>query len=1122
MRIDRFKSFKHINMEFKRGFNCIVGPNGSGKSNIIDALLFSLGESSLHRLRVDRLQYLIREGSSRGQASSAKAYVRLELDGDEKIEIVRGVRADGKTVYRLNGKRMTRQEVVEVLKRHLIHVDETSTITQGEINKIMEANAKQRRELIDIAAGIQEFEYKKKEAMQELEKVGVRISTAQAMLNERLAFLNELAKEKEAAENYMLMSKRLKSLNYSILVKRQKAAQLNLDAYSRELAKLDGEKKAVEAKLSEYSKRISELSEERQKISEMLASHASTQDSASKRFADVGNEISALEVKVGTCSATIADASKLVSSLKDEMKSTAEKIKANEAELASTRSLLSDLEAQAKRLSISGSVSGAEKRVKELDAAISSKEGELAELQKELTKLQTSKTLTDAKKEAASRELERLIGEIAKANELISELKGKAEAEKERKERAERKAGELQARQEELRNALDAADSEIISLKEQRAASHSRDSMLQSRLASAFSGHAGFFGTVAELCAYDAKYAEAIEAAAGSRFGYFVVESMEVANEMIQYLKKQNLGRATFVPLQELRVEPESKEKGLQALADLLDYDPKFSRVFAYIFSNTYLVRDVEEAKALGTGRHRYVTLSGETIERSGVLSGGSRPKTLPIAALERKLRELEESRARLFAEAKEADSKYYASRKEVAEADIEIASAKASMDEYASRMKEYVLQKAKLESELAESESEAKKALEGLTSSNERAARLLKELEAMKLERSRAYADSLEAARKGMRKEDADKLAELNKGIEAAKIRVAELQQANRMLAEAQQQKAKELSEKEELIETTKKLLGSYSKKMGELQKSKAEIEKLMKRSSASNREALERQDAIAKELERLIAEQTIQNGRAEMIAKQTGDIAANRAQTEMRIKDIAAELTAYDGAKPELLNEDIDVMDKEAQVLKAKIEALGSVNLKAPEAYEEKARSVSEASGKVKTLEEEKKAVIAMIEEIESKKLNAFVTTFNDVNKNFSKLYNYVYPGKARIELEDASKPLETGLVIKVEDPNFMGQSRGMSGGQKSLLSLMLLFAIHMCKPSSLYLFDEIDSALDKENSKRLSQLIKEMAREAQFIVVSHNDSLIVNADAAIGVAKNGVDSQVYGIEISNVANK
>ncbi|MDE1874278.1 MAG: chromosome segregation protein SMC [Candidatus Micrarchaeota archaeon] len=1121
MSIDRFKSFKHINVVFNRGFNCVVGPNGSGKSNIIDALLFSLGESSLHRLRVDRLQYLIREGSSRS-SSLAKAHVKLELDGDERMQIERGIRSDGKTVYRLNGKRMTRQEVLEVLKKHRLHVDETSTIAQGEINKIIEANARQRREFIDIAAGIQEFDYKKKEAMQELEKVGVRVSTAQAMLNERQAFLSELAKEKEAAENYMIMSKRLKSLNYSILLKRQKASQLNLDAYAKELAKLEGERKEVEAKLAEYSKKIAALSEERQKISDALTSNTSALDGVNKRLADVGNELSALEVKITTASATLEDTERLIAAIKDEIKATDEKIKANEAEVAGLRAKLSEAEAQAKRLGSPARAGESGKRVKELDAEISELEKGYSQAQERLARLQTERSLAEVKKGGVSKEIEKLDAEISAANSSVSELQAKIKEEKARKERAEKKTAELQARSDELRSAIAAADSEIISLKEQRAASGSRGGASQARLASAFSKHPGFFGTVAELCTYDGKYAEAVEAAAGSRFGYFVVESMDVANEMIQYLKKQNLGRATFVPLRELHVEQESKEKGLQALTDLLKYEAKFGKVFSYIFSNTYVVRDIDEAKSLGTGRHRYVTLSGETVERAGVLSGGSRSKTLPLAAIERKLRDAEEAKARVFAEVKDVDARHFASRKEAAEAEIEMGTASASVEEYGRRVKEYESRKAGLQSELSAGESGSKKALKEATSYESEVAGMAKELERKKQERSSAYTDSLEAAHKGMKKEDAEQLSRLGKEIEAAKVRIAEAQQANRMLAESRQAKAGELSGKTGLVEKTTKLSADYSKKKEELIKSRAEIESHMKKSSRSNREALERQDAIAKELEHLIAEQATQNAKSEGVAKQVSDVMVRRGQTEMRMNDIAAELTAYDSSKPEVLNEDVEKMEKDAQVLGAKIEALGNVNLKAPEAYDEKARSVSEATEKVNTLEGERKAVLSMIDEIESKKLNAFVSTFNEVSKNFSKLYNFIYPGKARIELEDQANPLETGLGIRVEDANFVGQSRGLSGGQKSLLSLMLLFAIHMCKPSSLYLFDEIDSALDKENSKKLSQLIKQMANDAQFVVVSHNDSLIVNADAALGVAKSSGDSQVYGIEISNVTKK
>ncbi|MCL5239481.1 MAG: chromosome segregation protein SMC [Candidatus Marsarchaeota archaeon] len=1122
MSIDKFKSFKHISVIFNKGFNCVVGPNGSGKSNIVDALLFSLGENSLRRLRVDRLQYLIREGSSRGSSSLSKAHVKIELDGDEKFEITRGIRADGKTVYRLNGKRMTRQDVIEVLKKHMVHIDETSTIAQGEINKIIEANAKQRREFIDIAAGIQEFEYKKKEAMSELEKVGVRVSTAQAMLNERLSFLNELAKEKDAAESYLTMSKRLKALNYSILIRKQKASQLSLDGYAKEIAKLEGEKKAVEAKLAEYSGKISALSEERQKISDMLTNNTSALDGVNKKLGYVSNELSALEVKMTNGTSTIEETEGQISALTAETKAAADQIRADAEEAAGIRSKLGELEAQAKKLGVSGGPGESGKRVKELDVSISALEKDFAQAQEKFSRLQTEKTLTDSKKVDAAGSVSKLAKQIEEEMAAAKEMEKKAQAEKSKKERAEKASVELQSRAEELRETLSGLDSQIITLKEQRAASHSRDGAMQGKLKAAFADSPGFFGTVADLCTYDGKNAEAVESAAGSRFNYFVVDSIETANEMIQYLRKQNLGRATFMPLRELRVETESKEKGLQHLTSLLKYDSKFAKVFEYIFSNTYLVNDVDEAKSIGIGRHRYVTASGELVERAGIVSGGSRAKVLSIASIEKKLKELESARTGAFSEARDIDSRHFNSRKEVAEADIAFAAANSSIQEYNTRIKELGRQKSEIESSLSASDKETVKAVSELESLGRKAAQLAKELEQKKQERSVAYNESLEAAQKGMSKEAADRLSSVNKEIEAAKIRLAEIQQQDKMLNGTSQQKGRELAERNSLLEKSRKAQAEYVKRKTELQKEQVQIESRMKKSSKSNKEALERQDSIAKELEKLITEQAGQNARSEGVEKQANDVRVRQGQVEMRLNDIAAELTAYGNAQPELLNEDVEKMEKESGVLATKIEALGNVNLKAPEAYDEKAQSVNEATVKVNTLEGEKKAVLAMIEEIDSKKLNAFITTFNEVSKNFSKLYNYIYPGKARIELDDVNNPLNTGLSIKIEDPNFVGHTRGLSGGQKSLISLMLLFSIHMCKPSSIYLFDEIDTALDKENSQKLSQLIKQMAKEAQFIVVSHNDSLIVNADVAVGVTKSGGDSQVYGIEISNVSKQ
>ena len=207
---------------------------------------------------------------------------------------------------------------------------------------------------------------------------------------------------------------------------------------------------------------------------------------------------------------------------------------------------------------------------------------------------------------------------------------------------------------------------------------------------------------------------------------------------------------------------------------------------------------------------------------------------------------------------------------------------------------------------------------------------------------------------------------------------------------------------------------------------------------------------------------------------------------------------------------------------MLGVKISELGNVNLKAPEIYEEKRKSVDEANEKVSTLEAERRAIISMMEEIDSKKMSAFVATFNEVNKNFSKLYTYIFPGAAHIEMENMEDMQNGGIEIKIESGKGFKRIGSMSGGERSLISLMLIFSIHMCKPSSIYLFDEIDAALDKENSKKLSQLIKELSKNAQFIVVSHNDSLIFNSDAAIGVVKTEDESKVVGLEVSKVRNE
>ena len=1127
--LDRFKSFKHVNLLLNRGFNCVVGPNGSGKSNICDAVLFGLGEGSLRRLRVNRLEYLINAGAARKKnAPLAKAYVRLEFGGDADISISRGVRSDGKTAYKLNGKRMTRSEVLEVLKSHNVHVDETSTISQGEINRLINLNAKERSELLELASGIKEFEFKKREAISELGKVEMKLGEANVILGERLGFLKELEKDKVAAESYIAMTKRLKVINYSIFTKRSASVQLAIGTYAKDAASFDAKKKEIEAQLSELNSRSAKLLDERQRLNKLLSESSAAAGDTNKRLEAIGGELSALDVRMQNGRKSVEDAERRLGEIAASVKEIDGKLYANDGEVSSFKRKIDTAESELKGVMASASKGDANAvdRVKEATDALRKLEDETAELQDAFTKLTMDLALLNSGREGAAKEIALLEEEAAAEKEKAADAKDALKGFKEEAARIEAQLEETVDRMNEVHAALSKADTEFLSLKEQRAAARPRDGAMQDRVRSAFSGKQGFYGTAAELCNYDGKYGLAVEAAAGSRLNYFVVESMSVANAVIDYLKKQNLGRATFIPLQELVTEERRKDGSMEAVVDLLKFEPKFERAFNYIFSDTYLVGGVDEAKRAGVGRHRYVTISGETVERSGVMSGGSASRSVSVAALEKRLADLEKARQALSSESAALEGAAFELRKELASADMNAGAHKTAISEAELKLRDVSERVSRIRSESEKAETGAKKLkqqrAEMEADLRARSERLRAGREALAESYGETLKESVAKAKGGVGSKEAERVESLRKGMEDLRIRSAELQRESKMLAQNKEALVAERKLKEGEMKESKDALSADAARKSDLAKQKEKVDAEVRNSSKSNKDSFDRVNKIDTEMLSISKEQGKLGSAVDDVARRLGELEVKKGQMEMRLNDIRAELAAFGPLEGDVVDEDVEKMERESAALNTRIGDLGSVNLKAPEIYEEKKRSVEEANEKVATLDAERRAVLAMMEEINSKKIASFMSTFDDVNKNFAKLYNYIFPGAAHIELEDPNDPLNSGIEIRIENGRSFKRVGSFSGGEKSLLSLMLLFAIHMCKPSAIYLFDEIDAALDKENSKKLSQLIKEMAKQAQFIVVSHNDSLIASADAAIGVIRAEDESKAVGIEMANLKSK
>ncbi len=1124
--IDKFKSFKHAEIVVSKGFTCVVGPNGSGKSNICDALLFGLGENSMNRLRVNKLDELIDFSIKRKHSDVAKAHVRLELAGDQDYVIVRTVRSDGKTQYSVNGKHMTRQEVLEILNVNRIRADETSTITQGEINRIISLSPKERRELIDIASGIKEFEAKKADALRELEKVSQRILETQGMLNEKVSFLRELEKEKESAERFIEYTAKLKSLRYSILATRKEMLKTALDGFTKDLAVADSKRNETEFRRSEIAKKLNDYEAERESLTHNIGASSAAMNDVNSRYDAINKEMATLEAEINSHKSALIDIGTFTDGAEKEIERIKETLETGSRLVIEHQQKLKVLEKDTGAAATMEEANSKEKEIDNLNKAIHNLEKQVSESQAALVKLDS---------ESAS--LVTIIEELSKSVEssklIIKEKEGAAEkirkdmeSLRETVQKSSEAAKKNESERSRIEKEIEALDETLIDLKEQKSYISSKSNNMAEKLAVHFKESDGFFGSASSLCSYDTQYSLAVETAAGSRLDYFVTDTIANADKMIAFLKKNELGRATFIPIKEIRSDDgNASEKGLDSVISVVKYEKKFDKVFKYIFNNSFIVSGPEEAKKYGIGKHRYVTRDGELIELSGTVSGGFSKRRVSLASIENQIKEATSSRARLHEDRAKAEETAFEERKAQAAAEMkldsesreqsrlesEAASTRKALASAASRMEESkrrlsAIQEKKLsESKVHDSSEEA------LSKAKERLMQLYNE----------AVEATKEMSKHGAGKAEREKQEKSRKEAEDIRIKVAETKKEAQILESRKLDLERQVEEKRKLAKNLDTSINEKTKKIEALEKERKEMESKIKNSGELSKKAMERLSKINEEVEKLRED----NGRVNMqlneVDRELGDIKVKRSQTETRLSDITAELAAYGNGIP-LVKGDIDIMQRETDVLESKLQDLGTVNMRAPELYDDKKKSVDEALTKSNTLEIEKQAVIRMIEEIDSKKLQVFMSTFNDVNKNFSKLYNYIFPGKAYIELENPGDPFNGGIEIKITDANLNKALKSMSGGQKSLILLMMLFSIHLCKPSSLYVFDEVDSALDKENSKKLSQLIKEMSKEAQFVVVSHNDSLIINSDTAVGVVMANGESKALGLEVSSIPKK
>ncbi len=1142
-----FKSFANkTEILFGDGFNCILGPNGSGKSNVLDALCFVLGKASAKGLRAEKSANLIYNGGKTKQpAKSGDVTIVFENEskvfGDfPELLITRSVQANGQSKYKVNGKTSSRQDILDLLSRDRINPDGYNIILQGDINHLIEMSTVERRGIVEEIAGISIYEEKKEKAMRELQRVEEKLNEAEIVLTERKTYLKELKKERDQALKFKELDEKIKrnKLTLVTLKRSRKDEELQslegrLKKHRDELQKLEEKRKRLEGEIKERKREIDDINAEVERRGE-------------KEQVKLHKEVETLKVVVAVNRQRIESLKGELAKLDDRKeellrtnKELFDKIKAIEKEREDSEKRIGQREEQVKKLEARLEEFRKKHNVQDaakIDEEIERIDKEAEQLQEASAKLREEQQSLLREKDKAEIRLEQVDERIAKVAEVAKEHKKELDALKTKKESFKQATKELAAALTEdssLAAQLQTARSKLLSRQEELAKLQAQQSSITERIAGGNAIAAilelkrngtikGIHGTVSSLGKVKEEYALALEIAAGPRINSVVVDTDEVAARCIKHLRDNRLGVATFLPLNKLRTteaEPPAIKKAgpvLGLASDLIEYDGQYGKVFKYVFGNTVVVTTIDEARKIGVGNARMVTLKGDLLELSGAMQGGFRQQERRSMGFQQK--ETSERIERLEQEASDAQAVI-----------AKLERKRSENEELIARLREL---KANLEGEIIKTEKslhldsddaglgkDEKKGLQQeLASVEKRLDAVMEQLSGQTLKLGQLKSDRQRLRDKITALRSPTVIAEMNTFEEKKRELRDEIVELNAQLRASESEVKNILGPETEKLQA---ILKGQEKERKQFTDEQAKLERLIKEREAALKEKEKAEQKFFSQFKELFTRRTkvsdeiaARENEAKMNAEKARDLEAKNTGISLEMARLKAELAGldqerkqYPGLEPyktgEKSEEEILLEVREFERL---VNDIGAVNMKALQIYEQVEREYNELIVKKEKLGSEREDVLLMINEIDHKKKELFLKTFDVVNKNFKHFFDQLSKkGDAYLELEDKD-PFNGGMTIKVKltGKKFL-DIRSLSGGEKTMTALAFLFAVQEHEPASFYIMDEVDAALDKHNSELLAKLIRKYCDRAQYVIISHNDGVISEADNLYGVSMN-----------------
>ena len=1081
--LDNFKSFAgHVKFDFVNGFNAIAGANGSGKSNIIDALLFVFGGSSKKEMRSDLLTDLIFNGGKNGrQAEHAKVNVILdnskkEFHGIEEneVSISRKVDKNGKSIYRINGKASTREEVLNILALVKFRQDGFNIIPQGRILEVVGASNEDRLSLINDISGISVFEDKKSKAMNEMKKVEDNISKIETVLNEKQKLMSQLEKEKTRAVEFQELKNRYRSLL-------SKQSKIKRDAADSELKAILEKLKESENGNEELSAEISKLNEKIKKINEEVESiNTKAEAEGEKEILDAENKAKEFDAELARLNAVLKNDNEqlnsIISSIEELSKSQEEikkQIKDEEEEkkkleeritvLNSKKLSLVERESETQNYlktkeSLEKKIYGIDKKIYEQKIVLANYP-KLAELQEELTGLDSSKN-----------DLEKTIKEMTLS---FSSLKPEIDK---LKIQTKREADSIYLLRENLLNQRNSLSSQNRALD------------VVNKLKKDIKG---IYGLVSELFSLKNKeHSISVIRSIGRRGDFIIVENEETARQCIEKLKNEKLGFYTFVPLTTVKssysFDKLDDVRIIDYIINLVDFTENLAPAMKFVFGDTVLIKDFDSAKEL-IHQYRMVLPDGSVFEKTGTVSGGN--FDMPnILTVNKKIAEINAEISEHSKLKEKYDEEIIEKESTLNSLMTEIKVRQKTLDETKGKLSKLLQEKSKFTG----TESDISESIRSLETENLNLKSKLEEAEKNKpdIVDHRKEIEAIE-------REVSDlQVRVATSGNKLSAVLMSEISNLERRFSQLNKERERFEKGIEDVENAIKETQENYGKARKELSNKSNNLNLLRKRRS----ELLNELNSLQKQREEIYSN-------SQKFTEEINALKVKEAGFRVKFETAEEEYKKYsiEGVNVEE-GETIEKLTKEINSLNSKINSFGPINELALKTFMETQQQYQEFNVKLEKLNDERNRILSVISEIEQKKLESFMKTLSDINLIFTKVFNSITKGKAELVPEDPNNVFSSGLDIAVELPNKRIRNiRGLSGGELSVLAISLIMALSKYTDAVFYVLDEVDAALDAINAGNFSALVKAYSVSSQFIIISHNETTLINADVIYGVTMN-----------------